>query len=84
MAPTSAAEVDAALRRFDRAVAALDEVKAEYALGVACRQRARLYAQLGRMDQARADLVTAQSCFAAVGAPDAVDVEGEATAVRRD
>jgi hypothetical protein len=76
MAPTSGTDVDAALGQLDQAIAALDAVKAEYALGVACRQRARLHARLGRTDQARADLATARSCFAAVGVPDAVDVEG--------
>ena len=82
MAPTSGAEVDLTLRRFDQAIAALGDVKAEYALGVACRQRAQLHAQLGRREQARADLATAKECFEAVGALDAVDVEREAIAVR--
>jgi class 3 adenylate cyclase/tetratricopeptide (TPR) repeat protein len=70
-------DAGAALRRLDQAVAALDEVKAELALGLACRQRARLHAQLGRPDQASADLATARRCFAAVGAPDVLDAEGE-------
>jgi hypothetical protein len=82
MAPSSGTDVETALRRFDQAIAALDEVKAEYALGVACRQRARLHAQFGRPDQARADLATAKSCFAAVGAQDVVDVEREASPAR--
>jgi tetratricopeptide (TPR) repeat protein len=78
MVPSSGVDVNAALQRFDQAIAALDEVKVEYALGVAYRQRARLYAQLGRPDQARADLATARSCFSAVGAArDLTDVEHE-------
>jgi hypothetical protein len=64
----SGADVGSMLQRYDRAIAMLAEVKAEYELGVACRQRARLHTQLGRRDQARADLATARSCFAAVGA----------------
>jgi tetratricopeptide (TPR) repeat protein len=83
MAPTSGPDVDTALRRFDQAIAALDEVRAEYALGAACRQRARLYAQLGRPDQARADLATARSCFSAVGAArDLTDVEHESAPLK--
>src|SRR4030095_13337140 len=65
MAPTSGPDVDTALRRFDQAIAALAEVKAEYDLGVACRQRARLHAQLGRPAQARADLAPARGCLSA-------------------
>jgi hypothetical protein len=49
MTLTSGADMDAALQRFDQAIAALDEVKAECELGVACRQRARLHAQLGQV-----------------------------------
>ena len=83
MAPTSGPDVDTALRRFDQAIAALAEVRAEYALGAACRQRARLYAQLGRPDQARADLATARSCFSAVGAArDLTDVEHESVPLK--
>jgi tetratricopeptide (TPR) repeat protein len=83
MTPTSGADVDAVLQRFDQAIAALDEVKAEYDLGVACRQRARLHAQLGRPAQARADLAMARSCFAAVGAArDLADVEHESVSFK--
>jgi len=83
MAPSSGADVDAALQRFDQAIAALAEVRAEYALGAACRQRARLYAQLGRPDQARADLATARSCFSAVGAArDLTDVEHQSVPLK--
>ena len=78
----SGADVRSTLQRYDQAIAALDEVKAEYALGVACRQRAQLHKQLGRLDQARADLAQARSCFAAVGAAvEQADVEQEAIAL---
>jgi hypothetical protein len=70
------------LQRYDQAIAALDEVKAEHALGVACRQRAQLHKQLGRLDQARVDLALASRCFAAVGATgEQTAVEQEATAL---
>ena len=82
MAAESGADVGSTLQRYDQAIAALDEVKAEYELGVACRQRAHLHKQLGRLDQARADLVQARSCFAAVGAAvEQADVEQEAIAL---
>jgi class 3 adenylate cyclase/tetratricopeptide (TPR) repeat protein len=78
----SGADVGSTLQRYDRAIAALDEVQAEYTLGVACRQRAHLHTQYGRLDQARADLVQAQSCFAAVGATEEqAEVEQEAIAL---
>jgi len=83
IAPTSAPDVDTTLRRLDQAIAALAEVRAEYALGAACRQRARLYAQLGRPDQARVDLATARGCFSAVGAArDLTDVEHESVPLK--
>jgi tetratricopeptide (TPR) repeat protein len=44
---SSGADVRAALQRYDQAIVVLDEVRAEYALGVACRQRARLHEQTG-------------------------------------
>jgi class 3 adenylate cyclase/tetratricopeptide (TPR) repeat protein len=76
------ADVRLLLQRYDQAIAALVEVKAEYELGVACRQRAHLHKQLGRLDQAGADLATAQRCFAAVGsAVEQADVEQEAIAL---
>jgi hypothetical protein len=68
MASDSGADIEAALCGFDRAIAALVEVKAEYTLGVAYRQRARLHVRLGRHEQARADLSSALRCFTAVGA----------------
>ena len=68
--------------RSHRLSTALDEVKAEYALGVACRQRARLYQQLGKLDSARLDLAKARNCFEAVGAaPEQAEVAREANAV---
>jgi tetratricopeptide (TPR) repeat protein len=80
MEPESGADVRSRLRRYDQAIAALDEVKAEYELGLACAQRAQLHKQLGRLDQARSDLATARSCFAAVGAAlEQADTEQEAT-----
>jgi tetratricopeptide (TPR) repeat protein len=78
----SGTDIDSTLQRYDQAIAALAEVKAEYALGVARRQRAQLHKQLGRLDQARADLAQARSCFAAVGAAvEQADVEQEAIAL---
>lgn len=74
-------EVTSALKRYDDAIAALDEVKAEYELGVACKQRAHLYQQLGQLDNVRLDLARARSCFEAVGAaPEQAEVEREANA----
>lgn len=82
MAMRSGEEVTSVLQRYDQAIAALDEVKAEYALGVACRQRARLYQKLGQLDSAHADLARARSCFEAVGAAsEQAEVERESNAV---
>ncbi|MCI0354025.1 MAG: hypothetical protein L0099_03150, partial [Acidobacteria bacterium] len=79
MAAASGADVSSTLQRYDQAIATLNEVKAEYALGVACRQRAHLHQQCGRLDQARTDLAQAQRCFAAVGATEEqAEVEQEA------
>jgi hypothetical protein len=69
-------DVRSMVHRYDEAIASLYEVKVEYELGIACRHRAQLNKQLGRWDQARADLATARSCFAAVGvAFEQTDVE---------
>jgi class 3 adenylate cyclase/tetratricopeptide (TPR) repeat protein len=85
MAAASGADAGSALQRYDQAIALLDEVKAEYALGVACRQRARLHEQGGRLDLARTDLAQAWSCFAAVGATgEQAEVEQETIALERD
>jgi tetratricopeptide (TPR) repeat protein len=79
----SGADVSSTLPRYDQAIAALSEVKAEYEIGVACRQRAQLHKQLGHPDQSRADLARARSCFEAVGAAqEQADVEHEAIALR--
>ena len=78
----SGADVGSTLQRYDQAIGALAEVKAEYSLGVACRERAHLHQQVGCLDQARADLVRARSCFAAVGAAvEQADVEQETIAL---
>jgi hypothetical protein len=70
------------LRRYDQAIVVLDEVKAEYELGAACRQRAQLHRQRGDPDQAREDLARAGRCFAAVGAAaEQAEVEQEAIAL---
>jgi hypothetical protein len=82
MAPASGADVDATLPYYDQAIAALDEVKAEYALGMACWQRAQLHKQCGRLDRARIDLAQARQCFVAVGAAsEQTEVEQEAIAL---
>jgi class 3 adenylate cyclase/tetratricopeptide (TPR) repeat protein len=70
------------VRRYDQAIVVLDEVKAEYELGVACRHRGQLHGQRGDLDQAREDLARAGRCFAAVGAAaEQVEVEREAIAL---
>ncbi len=80
MEAASGADASLTLQRYDQAIAVLDEVKAEYAFGVACRQRAQLHKQLGLLGQARADLAQAQRCFAAVGAAvEQADVKQEAS-----
>jgi tetratricopeptide (TPR) repeat protein len=82
LASESGANVGVTLQRYDQAIAMLAEVKAEYALGAACRQRARLHEQVGRLDLARTDLAQAQRCFAAVGAAvEQAEVEQEALAL---
>jgi len=50
-----------------KAIAGLEEVRADYELGVACRQRAYVYKQLGQLECAASDLRKAQNCFEAVG-----------------
>jgi hypothetical protein len=82
MEAASGTDACAKLQRYDQAIAALDEVQAEYALGVACQQRAHLHKQLGCLDQTRADLAQARRCFIAVGAAvEQADVEQEASAL---
>ena len=82
MEPASGADVSSTLQRYDQAIAALDEVKAEHKLGLACRQRAQLHKERGRLDQARADLARARSCFAAIGAAlEQAEAEQEAIAL---
>jgi tetratricopeptide (TPR) repeat protein len=60
-------DADAALRRYDQAIAALDAVNAEYNLGLASQERAQLLTKLGVHDGAQADLARARRCFATVG-----------------
>jgi tetratricopeptide (TPR) repeat protein len=82
MASDAGADVRSTLQRYDQAIAMLAEVKVEYTLGVACRQRARLHEQVGRLDLARTDLAQAQRCFAAVGAAvEQAEVEQKAIAL---
>ena len=76
MAATAGSDTNTALRHYDRAITALDAVKAEYNLGLACRERAQLLTQWGRRDEAQADLTRAQCCFEAIGADaEKADVE---------
>ena len=83
LAMQSGSEIRSVLQRYDQAISALDEVGAEYDLGVACRQRAHLHQQLGQTDCARADLEKARSCFEAVGAPsEQAETEREAMVLR--
>src|SRR5262249_54574483 len=82
MASDADADVRSTLQRYDQAIAMLAEVKVEYTLGGACRQRARLHEQVGRLDLARTDLAQAQRCFAAVGAAvEQAEVEQQAIAL---
>ena len=79
----SSTDTASAILSYGEAIAALEEVKADYELGAACRQRAHLHKQLGQMNSARFDLKKAQNCFEAVGtALEKADVEREAKAVR--
>jgi tetratricopeptide (TPR) repeat protein len=63
----SSTDTGSAITSYGKAIGALQEVEAEYALGVACRQRAYLYEQLGQLECAASDLRKAQDCFEAVG-----------------
>jgi tetratricopeptide (TPR) repeat protein len=63
----SSRDAAAAILIYTKAISALEEVNADYDLGVACRQRAHLYRHLGQMDSMRSDLRKAQTCFEAVG-----------------
>jgi class 3 adenylate cyclase/tetratricopeptide (TPR) repeat protein len=64
----SAADTSSAIACYANAMAALDEVKAEYELGVAARDCANLYMQLGEPALAATHRRKAQRCFEAVGA----------------
>ena len=66
MEAATRADSEAALEHYNRAITALDAVKAEHTLGVACRERAQLLQIRGREDEARADLLRAERCFAAI------------------
>jgi tetratricopeptide (TPR) repeat protein len=66
IAAATPADTGEALQHYDHAIAALDAVKAEYNLGLACRERAELLTKHGRHHEARADLQRADQCFAAV------------------
>jgi tetratricopeptide (TPR) repeat protein len=68
MAAAAVADTDAALQHYDRAITALDAVKAECTLGLAYRERGQLLAKCGQHDEARSDMVRADHCFAAVEA----------------
>ena len=79
----SSTDTAAAILNYAKAIAALEEVKADYELAVACRQRAHLYKQLGQLDSARSDLSKARNCFEAIGAAlEQAEVAREANAVR--
>jgi hypothetical protein len=68
IAARSSRDPAAALSRYDEATTLLESVKAEYAFGLACQERAQLLAQAGRKGDARADLARALSIFEVVGA----------------
>jgi class 3 adenylate cyclase/tetratricopeptide (TPR) repeat protein len=68
IAARSSRDPAAALSPYDEAITLLESVKAEYAFGLACQERAQLLAQAGRKGDARADLARALSSFEVVGA----------------
>jgi class 3 adenylate cyclase/tetratricopeptide (TPR) repeat protein len=68
LAARSSRDPTVTLCRYDEAIRLLESVKAEYAFGLACQERAQLLAHAGRKDDARADLTRALSSFEAVGA----------------
>ena len=64
----SGAGATRALQRYEQAIAALEEVKAEYELALARVECARLQRDLGQHAQARANLEKALALFGATGA----------------
>ena len=57
-----------ALRRYDQAIAALEEVKANYELGVACAECARLQLRMDQHEEARSNFAKALALFKGIGA----------------
>lgn len=68
MAASEGSDIDVTLARYNETITLLAAVKAEYALGLASRERAALFAKLGRHPEAQADLIRARQCYAAVDA----------------
>jgi hypothetical protein len=80
----SCADTAAVILDYTKAIVALDEVKADYQLGIACTRRAHLYEQVGQPDSARFDLKKARDCFEGVGtSSELVEVAREANAGSR-
>ncbi len=78
----SSTDTAGAILTYAKAIAALEEVKADYELAIACTQCARLQEQLGQLDSARFDLNNARNCFEATGAAlEQAEVEREINAV---
>jgi tetratricopeptide (TPR) repeat protein len=61
----SSTDTAAAILNYAKAIAALEEVKADYELALACRQCARLQEQLGHNEEARANLEKAKELLIA-------------------
>jgi class 3 adenylate cyclase/tetratricopeptide (TPR) repeat protein len=61
----SSTDTAAAILNYATAIAALEEVKADYELALACRQCARLQEQLGHNEEARANLEKAKELLIA-------------------
>ena len=82
IAATAGSDTNTTLRHHDRAITALDAVKAEYNLGLARRERAQLLTRWGRRDEAQADLARARCSFEVIGA-DAEKAEAEKAGLAR-
>jgi tetratricopeptide (TPR) repeat protein len=64
----SGAKAAVTLERYERAIAALDEVKADYELAVAHAECGRLQQQTGDVERARINFARALALFEATGA----------------
>ena len=63
----SGAKAAVTLERYEQAIAALDEVKADYELALACVEHGRLQQQTGELERARANFARALTLFEVTG-----------------